>query len=53
MIIGGFITPIPGLPKRAQQNLMGVFNSQPKLQEVWFYGSRSLSHIALLSGSGD
>jgi predicted nucleotidyltransferase len=38
----GFIAPIPGLPEGAQQKLMGVFESQPKLQEVWLYGSRAM-----------
>jgi predicted nucleotidyltransferase len=42
MIIGGGITTIPGLPEGAQQKLIGVFNSQPRLQEVWLYGSRAM-----------
>ena len=42
MIIGGAIATIPGLPEWAQQKLMGVFNSQPRLQEVWLYGSRAM-----------
>jgi predicted nucleotidyltransferase len=36
------IAPIPGLPEGAQQKLMGVFASQPRLQEVWLYGSRAM-----------
>ena len=42
MIIGGAIAPIPGLPERAQQNLMGLFDSSPRFQEVWLYGSRAM-----------
>jgi predicted nucleotidyltransferase len=42
MIMGRAIAPIPGLPEGAQQKLMGVFNSQPRLQEVWLYGSRAM-----------
>ena len=32
MIMGERIAPIPGLPEGAQQKLMGVFDSQPRLQ---------------------
>ena len=42
MISRKLITPIPGLPQGAQQKLMGVFESQPRLQEVWLYGSRAM-----------
>jgi predicted nucleotidyltransferase len=42
MIMGELIAPIPGLPEGAQQKLMGVFESQPILQEVWLYGSRAM-----------
>jgi len=43
------IAPIPGLPDEAQQKLMGVFVAQPRLQEVWLYGSRAMGRE--LSGS--
>ena len=42
MIMRELITPIPGLPEGAQQKLMGVFESEPRLQEVWLYGSRAM-----------
>ena len=42
MISRQLIVPIPGLPEGAQQKLMGVFESQPRLQEVWLYGSRAM-----------
>ena len=42
MIMRELITPIPGLPEGAQQKLMEVFDSQPKLQELWLYGSRAM-----------
>jgi predicted nucleotidyltransferase len=42
MIMRELITPIPGLPEEAQQKLMGVFESEPRLQEVWLYGSRAM-----------
>ena len=44
MIIGRWvgIATIPGLLEGAQQKWMGVFNSQPRLQEVWLYGSRAM-----------
>ena len=42
MMMGERIAPIPGLPEGAQQKLMEVFDSQPKLQEVWLYGSRAM-----------
>lgn len=42
MISRQLIAPIPGLPEGAQQKLMGVFDSQPNLQEVWLYGSRAM-----------
>jgi predicted nucleotidyltransferase len=40
MIKGRAVAPIPGLPEGAQQKLREVFDSQPRLQEVWLYGSR-------------
>ena len=42
MTMGELIAPIPGLPEGAQEKLMGVFESQPRLQEVWLYGSRAM-----------
>ena len=42
MINLGSIAPIPGLPEGAQQKLIGVFNSAPRLEEVWLYGSRAM-----------
>ena len=42
MIMRELITPVPGLPEAAQEKLMWVFESQPRLQEVWLYGSRAM-----------
>ena len=42
MVGGKGIATIPGLLEGAQQKWMGVFNSQPRLQEVWLYGSRAM-----------
>jgi predicted nucleotidyltransferase len=42
MISRQLIAPIPGLPEGAQQKLIGVFESQPRLHEVWLYGSRAM-----------
>ena len=42
MISRHLIVPIPGLPQGAQQKLIGVFESQPSLHEVWLYGSRAM-----------
>ena len=36
------VAPIPGLPAGAQQKLAGVFDAEPKLKEVWLYGSRAM-----------
>ena len=42
MIMPKLIAPIPGLPEGAQQKLIEVFASQPRLNEVWLYGSRAM-----------
>jgi predicted nucleotidyltransferase len=49
MIMPQLIALIHGLPEGAQQKLMGVFEAQPLLQEVWLYGSRAVGRE--LSGS--
>jgi len=35
-------SPIPGIPEQAQQRLIGLFATQPHLQEVWLFGSRAM-----------
>ena len=42
MIMRELIAPTPALPEGAQQRSMGLFDSQPNLQEVWLYGSRAM-----------
>jgi uncharacterized protein len=42
--------PIPGIPEQAQQRLIGLFATQPHLQEVWLGGSRAMGRHQQGSG---